>query len=105
MSDLADALAKISSPADRVHQVYAWIIAGQTQYDIEGAIAKHWPDAKARPLILGAMKQIAKAADDEPDVLRAWALEATRDVYRKAIEVADLQTALRALKQVVQLSK
>ena len=98
-------LAKIVSRADRVHQVLTWIVAGTSQYDIEQTIAQAWPDAKTQPLIIAAMKQIAAAADDEPEVLRGWAIEATREIYRRALEVGDLQTALRALKQTVELSK
>jgi len=87
-------------PADRVNQVFNWIIAGGSEHDITDAIAQTWEDAKAMPLIVAAMQRIAKSADAEPDVIRGWCIEATRHVYQKAIEVGDLATALRAVKQL-----
>src|SRR4051812_38016457 len=83
--------------------VVSWIIAGHSEPDIVDAIKKTWPKTKARPLILEAVRQIAKAGAPDGELVRGFALEGTREIYRKALEVGDHQTALRALKQLVEL--
>jgi hypothetical protein len=98
-------LAKPVSQADRVHQVATWIIGGACEHDVAQAVETTWPDAKPKPLIVEAMKRIAKSADADPAIVKGWAIEATRSIYQKALEVADHQTALRALKQIVELSE
>lgn len=88
-----------------LRQVVGWIVAGHTEPDIRDAIAQHWPTEKAKPLIIAAIKQIADAGQPDRDLVRGFAIEGTREIYRKALEVADHQTALRALKQLVELAK
>jgi hypothetical protein len=95
---------EIVKPPDPVRQIVGWIIAGQAEPDIRDAIAATWPDAKPRPLIVAALKQLAKAGEPDMNLVRGFAIEGTREIYRKALEVADHQTALRALKQLVDLA-
>lgn len=94
-----------TTPADPLRQIVSWIIAGHTEPDITEAIAATWPRQKARPLILKAVAEIARAGAPDLQALRGFALEGTREIYRKALEVGDHQTALRALKQLVELSR
>lgn len=96
-----DALAKIS----RVHQVTQWILSGASQHDITEAIAANFPGAQAEPLIVAAMTDLAKAGEAEPALVRGWCIEATREIYRRALEVGDLQIALRAAKQLYELAE
>lgn len=98
-------LAALATPEDRIHQVSTWILEGASEHEIQQTATALWPDAKARPLIVQAMQRIAKGADADPDVVRGWAIEATRTVYRKALEANDFSAALRALKQITDLSK
>lgn len=97
--------ATATTPADPLRQVVKWIVDGQTEPDITDAIQKTWPKIKARPLIVRAVGEIAKAGSPDVQALRGFALEGTREIYRKALEVGDHQTALRALKQLVELSR
>jgi hypothetical protein len=104
---MADEIAKpaaAATPAERTHQVATWILGGACEHDVAQAIEATWPGAKPKPLIVEAMKRIAKSADADPAVVKGWAIEATRSIYQKALDVADHQTALRALKQIVELS-
>lgn len=91
--------------ADRLHQVRGWILSGASEHEIAQAIAATWPDAKGRPLIVDAMKRIARDGAGDPDVVRAWTVEATRLVYQRAMEAGDYASALRALRQIVELTQ
>lgn len=90
-------------PPERINQVVNWIVAGGSDYDVNDAIVKTWEDAQAKPLIIAAMQRIAESADAEPAVIRGWCVEATRNVYQKALDANDLATALRAIKQLQSL--
>jgi len=94
------ALAIAALPPEQVNQVFNWIVDGRFEHDITEAIAEHFEGAQPKPLIVAAMQRIAKSADVEPDIIRGWCIEATRHVYQKAIELGDLATALRAVKQL-----
>jgi hypothetical protein len=100
---MSNALAKMDQSPLR--QVVGWIIAGHTEPDIRDAIAQNWPKEKARPLIIQAIRQIEEAGEPDPRLIKGFAIEATREVYRKCMEVGDHQTALRALRQLVELAK
>ena len=90
---------------DRVHQVFQWIIGGASEREIEQAAAKEWPDVKVRPLIVTAMKGIAKSARPDPETVEGWAFEGLRVIYQRALEAGDFSAALRAIKQIVELSR
>ena len=98
-------LARTSPAPDPLRQVVKWIVEGQGEADIRDAIAATWPDAKARPLIVAAMKELAKQAEPDMSILKGFVLEGTREIYRKALEVGDQQTALRALAQLLKLAE
>jgi len=90
---------------DKVAQVYAWIIAGASEYEINETIRKNWPKQQTRPLIAEAMKRIA-AAGAKPDAasVKGWCLEAMRLVYKTALETGDTATALRAIRQIEEVA-
>jgi hypothetical protein len=99
------AIKSAVSHEDRVHQVFQWIIGGASEREIEQAAAKEWPDVKCRPLIVTAMKGIAKSARPDPEAVEGWGFEALRVVYQRALEAGDFSAALRAIKQIVELSR
>lgn len=100
--DITDQLPAL--PLEPLQQVIQWIVSGFSQADIEQAIAHTWPRKQARPLIVQAMTRIADSADPEPAIVRGFAIEGTRTIYQRAMSMGDLQTALRALKQLVDLA-
>jgi hypothetical protein len=103
---MAQEITKPPAPVDPVKQITAWIIAGHGEPDIAEAIAATWPNAKARPLIIDALKKLTEAgAEPDRDLVRGFAMEGTREIYRRAAEMGDLQTALRALKQLMELAR
>jgi hypothetical protein len=84
--------------------VFVWILQGACEHDIQEAIAATWPDREARPLITAAMSRIMASADADAGMLRGWCLEATRSIYQQAIAVNDHQTALRGVKQMMEIA-
>jgi hypothetical protein len=105
MSETTDTTAIVPKPTRRdiVAQVTTWILAGGTEHQISQAIAKAFPSKAARPLIVAAMADIARAADGDPDLVVAWAIEATRAIFAEAKRAGDYSAALRAIKQIVEL--
>ncbi len=86
--------------AARIHQVFRWIIEGQTEHDIRQAIAETWPLHEATPLIIAAIDQLQKSGRFEADVVRGWCFEAYRELFRKTLEIGDFAAALRAVKLI-----
>ena len=95
----------ITTNADKIHQVLQWCISGHSAHDIIDAAQKQWPGTQSQPLIIAAMKQLANAGQADESIIRGWAVESTREIYRRAMDVGDLQTALRAAKQMHDLVK
>ena len=90
--------------AERVHQVVQWILSGASEFEITEAAEKLW-NVEARPLIVKAMAAIVRDGDGDPSTVRAWAVQATRLVHQRALQAGDNATALRAIKQVTELSR
>ena len=88
-----------------VQQVYRWILEGSTDMDLDDAIKETWPDKKPRSLILKALKRFEKTLEGKSSVLTGWCIEATRDLYRKSVKVGDFSNALKAVKQLNDLSE
>jgi hypothetical protein len=112
MSKRETAIAKAARPTPppaagtaALRQVVAWIVAGHSEADITEALTAQFPAEKGRPLIVAALKEIAAAGEPDAHLVRGFAIEGTRTIYRKCLEVADHQTALRALRQLVELTK
>lgn len=97
--------SKVKAPnAAAVRQIVQWVLDGHSEAHILDAIANEFPTDQPAPLIVTAMGQIADAGNPNAEIVRGFAIEATRQIYQKALEVADHQTALRALSQLVKLS-
>jgi hypothetical protein len=96
--------AESQSP-DPVNQIYGWIISGASEADIVEAIKASWPNRNARPLIAQAIERFAEEADVTEDLMRGFCIAATRELYRKMVDVGDFVGAMRALKQMHELGK
>lgn len=101
----------IPAPADpppvdpaRVDQTVRWLLTGARDADVLEAIRTTWPDQALPPLLQAAVESLAKSAEFDATVVRGWCFEATKDVYRRMLEIGDLVGALRALKQLAELA-
>jgi hypothetical protein len=80
-------------------------LSGATEYDIREAMAAAYPDDDPLPLLLGAMAAIRRAANCDHDLIKGFALEATRDLYNRMLQIGDFTGALRAVRQLVDLAQ
>jgi hypothetical protein len=56
-------------------------------------------------LLLQAIEEhFTKAGQADPDVVRGYVIEAYRELYRKALTIADLGTALKCLARLERVS-
>jgi hypothetical protein len=90
---------------DPVAEILRWVLQGQSSRDIRQAAAKLWPDQAAEPLIVEALRELEATADMPAPLLLAFAIESSREIYRRALEAGDMPTALRAVKTIVELGK
>jgi hypothetical protein len=88
-----------------VNQVYHWIIEGASEYDIGEAMQQAWPDADRGGLLLAALQKIRESNEIDPHTVLGFCFEATRDLYRRMVEIGDFPGALRALKQLAQFAR
>ncbi len=95
---------KTCDPA-AVHQVFKWIIAGHSEHDVRDAIGEAWPKADPQPLIVAAIQRLADAGEYDAALVRGWCLEATRDLYRRMVEIGDFAGALRAVRDFSRFSQ
>lgn len=94
-----------TSQAAKVNQVAKWAINCASEFDIQEAIEKTWPDVKARPLIVAAIKRFEETAEGSPKIALGWCIEAARCEHQKAVESGDIAGALRAIKLIRELTK
>ncbi len=92
-------------PAKQVNQVFRWILSGASEHDIVEAIAQAFPDSDARPLIVQAVAKIAESASLNGDIVLGFCVESTRDLYRRMVEIGDFPGALRAIRQLRDLTR
>jgi hypothetical protein len=103
----AKQLATTSPPPDpaKVHQVLTWMLAGESDFDVVAACQAHWPDDAPKPIIAAVISQLIKSADIHPEIITGWCFEATRFLYQKLVDIGDFAGALRAVKQLEELSR
>lgn len=106
-SDQAAAIAADLTRAPfekRVEQTVRWMLTGARDADVVEAIETTWPDQELRPLITAAVAQLAESGTFSRQVVRGWCFEATKDLYRRMVEIGDFAGALRAVKMLTDLA-
>ena len=96
----AQPLALLQTDGARTNQVFQWIVQGATEFDIQEAMHQAWPDANHASLLLAAIEKIRESNQIDPHTVLGFCFEATRDLYRRMVEIGDFPGALRALKQL-----
>ncbi len=90
---------------EQVRQVLTWVIEGHSTDEIKLAMNDHWPGADGEAIALAVTERLMESSDFTPDVMRGMCVEATREVYRRALEMADLGVALRAVRQLWEMTQ
>lgn len=86
------------APSIAARQVIAWLIEGNTNQDICENLGLN--EREAVYLFEAAAQYFATVADSDPSVLHGFCLDATREMYRRLVQIGDYPNALRALKQL-----
>lgn len=89
----------------QANQVVDWMLQGASGAQIIEAISEKFPDTKPGDLLRVAGEHFEKIANADTRLIRGWCYEATRDLYRRMLEVGDYANALRAVKQLRDFTK
>ncbi len=84
---------------DWLKTLIQWMIEGQNAFNIHEAMTLCMTAEPAEQARLWgeAWNHLTTAANGPPDQLRGWCIEASKDVYRKLLEVGDYAGALKAV--------
>lgn len=80
---------------------------GNSEHLIRESIADEFPDASPVALITGVLNHFVEVASlNEVALLGTygWCLEASKEMYRRMVEIGDYAGALRAIKQIKELA-
>ncbi len=89
-------------PKDTPESVIRQILAGFNLADISEVVTDNGGDATA--LIQEAISNLEAMADEPADAVTGFAMCATRELYRRMLETGDYTGALRAVKQLLEIS-
>jgi pterin-4a-carbinolamine dehydratase len=92
---------------EQLQQVQDWILQGNSEHLIRESIADEFPDASPVALITGVLNHFVEVASlNEVALLGTygWCLEASKEMYRRMVEIGDYAGALRAIKQIKELA-
>ena len=88
-----------------IETVLKFLIEGQAYTDIEAFLkAEDLTAEQAAEILEKAFDELENANDIPTEVRRGWCLEAMRDVYRRLIETGDYNGAIKAVKEIANLS-
>lgn len=85
--------------------VVKWICSGHSLTDIEEAISAKLPGNKPDDLIKKAIEHIAESGKIEDAVIKGYAFESFKMLQSKMMEIGDFQGAMKAVKEIVALTK
>ena len=93
------------TPEAKTEQVFKWILGGATDFDVVEAIAVSFPGDDPVLLLTAAIGKFRESAKMDADTVSGFCFAATRDLYRRMVEIGDFPGALKAIKQLRQFSK
>ena len=84
---------------EQIIQVKMWIIEGQQAGDILESITEHYPQQTPRMLLSAVFEDMTReSAEIDEDLVRGFLLNAYRELYRRAFEINDFNSALSSLR-------
>jgi hypothetical protein len=92
--------AKKTFDPKMLEQVFKWVLSGATDLDVAEAIETSFPGQDAPLLLKVVIDRFRNSGELDAQVVRGWCFEATKDLYRRCIEIGDFAGALRAVKQL-----
>ncbi len=92
------------SHSQKIQQVHQWILEGRTEPAIKETIADQWPEEDAGALLIEALYAIREFAGRSHVEIEQWSLDACRFVYEQLVSIGEFGGALRAIKQMLEIS-
>jgi hypothetical protein len=80
--------------------VVDWMLQGASGAQIMEAFAEKHPGVNVGSVLANAGNHFETIAGADTDLIKGWCFEATRDLYRRMLEIGDYANALRAVKQM-----
>lgn len=77
---------------------------GHARHHIADALINEHGQQNARALIAAVFDRLAEVSAEPLDVTKGWAMEATKELYRKMLDVGDMAGALKAAKQLLDIA-
>ncbi len=90
--------------AEQEHQVFVWLLEGNSDYHINQAIEATMPEIDAAALIGRIVARIEQAGQADPGAVRGWCMEAYRHVYSLMMKTGDYPAAARVIKELAKLA-
>lgn len=90
-------------PAAAAAAIKAWLVEGATIAQVREAIGEHYPAVDPDAAMAAVCDDLAADAQTDRTALKGWTMNAYREIYRRALELGDLATALRAAKLLSEL--
>ena len=81
-----------------------WLLAGHDERQITEALAVQHPGRKPQAILTAVIDHLQRQGQADPDVVRGWAIEATRVIYQKMMDIGDYANAMKAIKQIMSLA-
>lgn len=103
-NEIAGPPALIVDPS-RVEETVKLLLMGHRDFDVLAAVAEMWPDQEIGPLVKAAVSDLMRSANAPQNMVRGWAIEAAKAIYRKSIEAGEYGEALKAVKVIVDLTE
>lgn len=77
-----------------------WLTEGHSDHDVEQALRELYPGVDAREAEGKLLERLEDLGRPSRDALRGWCLAAYRRLYRKAVEIGDISTAAKIVKEI-----
>ena len=81
-----------------------WLLEGNDEQQIGDAIENLYPGQSPSKILAGVMDKLQMQGQADPDVVRGWAIEATRLIYQKLVSIGDYANAMKAIAQIMKLA-
>jgi hypothetical protein len=88
---------------DEARQVAVWLIEGHSPADVLEAFAVEFPKVDPAGALEAGFRHIADLVDELGEHSLAWHLAARRELYRRALEIADFRTCYQILRELAEL--
>jgi hypothetical protein len=85
-------------------QVITWLLEGHRDADVIESIRARWPGLEPAELSTGAVERFECAGHCHLPIVVGWGLEAYKELYRRSLEMGDIDGARKCIKELIALA-